>query len=212
MRKLILIIFAVVLLSGNSFSQDIRLSDLTPKGNDYLFMKREVKVNTGGLFIAPVIGFDFPVQEFSNNSNSTFDYGVKLEVAHSIIYPFIVGGIFQYQSHEGTEELKTANFLTTFRTNITSFGGTIDILLNKYIQSDFTIPFLTLEVKVMNIEREIAPEQFNPGFSTTDNVIGFTGGLGFTLYIFDIYPTYTYAGDYSSVGIKTRFRFPIIKF
>lgn len=198
--------------SGSLFAQDLKLPHYSLKDRQFSLEKEQLKVNTGGLFIAPVIGFDFPVQEFANNSVATFDYGVKLEIAHSIIYPFIIGGIFQYQSHEGTEELKTTNFLSTFKTDITSFGGTIDILLNKYIRSDFTIPFITLEVKVMNIKREIAPEQFNPGFSTTDNVIGFTGGLGFTLYIFDIYPSYTYAGDYSTFGIKTRFRFPIIKF
>ena len=63
----------------------------------------EASVSTGGLFVAPFVGFAFPIQEFSNNSKAAFDAGVKLELAHSSFYPFIVGGIFQYQSHEGTD-------------------------------------------------------------------------------------------------------------
>jgi hypothetical protein len=212
MRKSFFVIIALFVSYLCANAQSLNNPNLLNNTGNFSYPEQELKVNTGGLFIAPIIGFDFPLQEFANNSTATFGFGVKLEVAHSVIYPFIIGGVFQYQSHEGTEELKSANFLSTFKTNITSFGGSIDVVLNKYIRSDFTIPFLTLEVKVMNIKREIAPEQFNPGFATSDNVIGFTGGLGFTLYIFDIYPTYTYAGDYSTFAIKTRFRFPIIKF
>jgi hypothetical protein len=194
--------------SKPTVSTDIKLPDLSYSNS----LKSVQSINAGGLFIAPFIGFEFPLQQFSDNSKSSFVAGVRLEFAHSKIYPFVVGGLFQYESHEGTDEIKTSNFLSTFKTNITSFGGSVDIILNKYIKSDFTIPFATIEVKVMNIQREILPDNFNPGFALTDNVIGIGGGLGFTVFIFDIYTVYNYAGDYSTVGIKTRFHFPLIKF
>ena len=161
----------MISVSGSIFAQDL----IHPSGEvqkpdfsiqELSYSKQpepELSINAGGLFISPFIGFEFPMQEFSNNSKSTYDLGVKLEFAHSKIYPFVVGGFFQYQSHEGIDEIKTANFLTAFKTDITSFGGSIDIILNKYLKSDFTIPFVTLEVKMMNITRTITPENFNPG-------------------------------------------------
>jgi hypothetical protein len=218
--KSLLVFFMVLYASGSVFSQDlirpseeIKKSDLKIPELSYLKSpKPELSIDAGGIFISPFIGFEFPVQEFSNNSKGTFDFGVKLEFAHSKIYPFVVGGFIQYESHEGTDEIKTANFLTAFKTDITSFGGSIDIILNKFLKSDFTIPFVTVEVKMMNVKRVITPEAFNPGYSTSDNVIGIGGGLGFTLFIFDIVTTYNHAGDYSTFGLKTRFHYPLIKF
>lgn len=194
--------------SGDLKKPDIYTPELTFAKNP----KPELSINAGGLFISPFIGFEFPLQEFSNNSKSAFDFGVKLEFAHSKIYPFVVGGFFQYQSHEGIDEIKTANFLSAFKTDITSFGGSIDFIINKYLKSDFTIPFITVEVKMMNVKRTITPEEFNPGYATSDNVIGIGGGIGFTVFIFDIITGYNYAGDFSTFGIKTRFHFPLIKF
>ena len=226
MRKLILVLSILLFCSslsaqGRKFPKlDLNdHHDLTLKALDYSIDRsqfnrtgEQVSVSTGGLFVAPFVGFAFPIQEFSNNSKAAFDAGVKLEIAHSSFYPFIIGGIFQYQSHEGTDEIKTVNFLSTFNTEILSFGGSVDFILNKYIKSDFTIPFLTLEVKAMSVTRNIAPANFNPGFETSESVIGITGGVGITLYIFDLYASYTYAGDFSTVGINTRFHYPIFKF
>ena len=59
-------------------------------------LKPEQSVNAGGFFIAPFIGFEFPLQQFSDNSKSSFEAGVRLEFAHSKIYPIVVGGLFQY--------------------------------------------------------------------------------------------------------------------
>ena len=106
----------------------------------------------------------------------------------------------------------TAQLLNTFDTKISSFGITADILLNKYIHSNFTLPFLTLEVKYLSVQRIISPDIITLNYKTTDNLIGITAGAGFTLSIFDIYGGYTFAKDYSSAEIMTRIHFALIKF
>ena len=168
--------------------------------------------SAGGLFISPMVGLEFPFREFSNTAKTGITYGFKLEFASKDIYPFVIGGMFQQQLNNGDVEFKTINRLDIFKTTINSFGVSLDMILNKYIKSDFTIPFVTLEAKYLTIQREISPPSNILGLETSENVMGITGGLGITLYIFDIYGTYTYAKNYSSFAIKTRFHFPLIKF
>jgi hypothetical protein len=106
----------------------------------------------------------------------------------------------------------SVNRLDVLETKISSFGLSIDVILNKYVKSDFTIPFVTLEAKYLTIQREISPLNNNLGLAYSESTFGFTGGFGVTLHIFDIYGTYTYAKHYSTFAVKTRFHFPLIKF
>ncbi|MFA5405004.1 MAG: hypothetical protein WC358_08725, partial [Ignavibacteria bacterium] len=91
-------------------------------------------------------------------------------------------------------------------------GISIDVLLNKYLKSGFTIPFIFIEARSLSIKREVSPEVNYLDLKSTDNTIGFGGGFGFTLYVFDIYTTYFSAKEYSTISIKTRLRFPLLKF
>jgi hypothetical protein len=167
---------------------------------------------TGGIFISPVIGVEFPTNGFNVNSKYAVCLGGKLEYSSLKIYPLVIGATFQYQKHNGSDEFKTQYLINSLNTKITSFGLSLDLLLNKYLKSSFTIPFVFAEVRMVNVKREVTPESNYPDLKSTDNTIGFGGGFGFTLYIFDIYTTYLSAKEYSTVSIKTRFRFPLIKF
>lgn len=51
-----------------------------------------------------------------------------------------------------------------------------------------------------------------PDLKKSESKVVLSGGLGFTLYIFDIITSYNFAGDYSSLSVKTQFHFPLIKF
>jgi len=174
--------------------------------------EKSASVSASGLFISPLVGLEFPLSEFSNTARPGIVYGVKLEFASGDIYPFIIGGLFHHQTNKGDEDYKTINRIDILETSINSFGLSVDFLLNKYIKSDFTIPFVMLEAKYFMIERNISPAIDTLGLATSETIIGVTGGIGFTLYIFDIYGTYTYAKNYSSFAIKTRIHFPLIKF
>ena len=165
-----------------------------------------------GIFIAPFMGLDWPVKNFNNTSKSAFTYGIKLEFASFKLYPVILGLSYKYQSNPGKDDFMTAQLLNSFDTKISSFGLTADILLNKYLHSNFTLPFISLEVKYMSVKRIISPSTNLLNYNTSDNLIGITVGAGLTLSIFDIYGGYTFAKDYSSAGIMTRIHFALIKF
>ena len=167
---------------------------------------------TGGIFISPVLGAEFPTKDFNSNSKYGFCVGGKLEYSSLSIYPFVIGATFQYQNHNGADDFKTRYLINTLSTKIMSFGGSVDFLLNKYLRSSFTIPFIFAEIRMLNVKRQVSPESNFPNLKAKDNVIGLGGGFGFTLYIFDIYTTYLSAKEYSTISIRTRFRFPLIKF
>jgi len=200
-----------------------------PENNDDIYMmsylpleKKHIKYhypdtlydyskNFGGIFISPLIGLDFPLGNFSKNSKSGFVFGGRLEFAMSSLYPFIIGATVQYQKNNGDDEFKTVNRLDVMETEILSYGISVDFIINKYLKSKFTIPFLTLEIRNYQVTRKIQPDFQNPGLESKVNTFGITGGAGFTLWIFDVIGTYTYAKNLSSFTLKTRFHFPLFK-
>jgi hypothetical protein len=166
----------------------------------------------GGIFIAPFLGVEQPLNKFNANSNSSICLGIKLEYASLSTYPLVFGVSYEHQDHSGNDNYKTQHFINTLETKITSYGGGIDVLLNKFIKSNYTTPFLITELKYISIQRTIDPAAFAGELKTQDSFIGFMAGLGVTLYIFDIYGTYTFAKDYTTFAFKLRFHFPVIKF
>lgn len=202
------IIFISLLLGLNAmaYSQEKEI-DTTKKFETKFKIKK-----ASGIFIAPVLGAEFPVKDLHSNSKYTFSFGGRLEYSSLSIYPFVVGATVQYQNHSGSDDFKTVYLINSLNTKITSFGLSLDLLLNKYLKSSFTIPFVFLEARYVTVNREASPESNFPDYKSSDNTVGFGGGFGFTLYIFDIYTTYLSAKDYSTVSVKTRFRLPLVKF
>ena len=170
------------------------------------------KISVGGIFLSPNLGFEIPLKEFSTNSSTAISYGFKLEYANSRLYPFIFGANYQYEFHNGKDDFKTLHYINVLETRIHSFGISFDVLLNKYLKSEFTIPFITLDIKYYSVSRNMDPLINTLNLNLSDNFIGFSPGAGFTLYIFDIYGMYSFAKNYSCVSLKTRIHFPLIKF
>jgi hypothetical protein len=165
-----------------------------------------------GIFIAPTLGFNLPMKELRNNSTYSVSYGVKLEYASISIYPVVVFAKMEFQKYPGSDAFRTLNLLNSMETKITTFGGGVYILLNKYLKSNFTMPFLVGEVSSYNVKRTISPDTPIDGIKVTDSKVVFGAGIGFTLYIFDIITSYNFGSEYSSLSIKTQFHYPIIKF
>ncbi|MBN1632542.1 MAG: hypothetical protein JW917_00075 [Ignavibacteria bacterium] len=199
---LFLLFFPVILCSQDEGTVKI----------DSLRKLKSDKLEPSGLFFSAGLGIDIPFLNFSDNSSTSLCLGARVEYSSLKIYPFVIGLSYQYQGNEGSDDFKTINLLNGLKTTIHSVGLGFDINLNKYLKSSFTIPFLTLEVKYLMAQREINPETALQDFLRKESLIGFSGGLGFTLYVFDIYGTYTHAKNYSSFAVRTRFRIPIIKF
>lgn len=210
--RLILKLFILLIIHCNVFAiskydiSGIRLQDTLKTG------KTEVNSKPGGFFIAPSIGLDYPLKVFNDNSGVGLSYGAKIEFASLSIYPFVVYAEYQYQNNPGKDQYKTVNLLNSLETTINSFGGGFYFLANKYLKSNFTMPFFIAGIKSMSVKRVYSPESAVIDINKEDNVLLFSAGMGFTLYIFDLIGTYNYAKDYSSISIKTQFHFPVIKF
>ena len=165
-----------------------------------------------GIFAAPLFGLSIPVKNLHQNSGSAINYGIRLEYASINIYPIIIGVSFQMQNFKGSDNFKTANLLDDFQTKVTTFGVGADILLNKFLKSNFTLPFFTIEGKYIKVSRTMVPEIAIDDIKLSDSIIGVSAGLGFTIYIFDIYGNYTFAKDYSNIALQLRFHVPVLKF
>lgn len=201
--KLKSIIFALIFLCPlYSFAQDTLT---TP-------VKRSSS-NPGGIFIAPSLSAVYPVGDFASTSKIAPQFGVRLEYSSKKIYPFVISALFETAKHHGKDDFLTANLLNSYDTKITSLGGSIDIILSKYLKTNFTMPFATLEVKYISATATVDPvTTVVPGVVLSESQISYGGGLGFTLYIFDIYAKYSYSQSYSTFSINTRFHFPVLKF
>lgn len=170
------------------------------------------KTSVGGLFLSPGIGAAIPMGKFGDLSNSGFYYSFKLEIAHSKIYPFILGIVYESQSNGGNADFTTVNFLTQFTTDITYYGGSIDFLLNKYLKSDFTMPVLGFEVKYANVKRTVTPDTSVPEVPREESLLTYAASMMFTLYVIDVGAKYTFAKDYSSLTLSGRFHLPLFRF
>ncbi len=168
------------------------------------------KIN--GVFISPVVGLAFPLGTFAGNSGNGFSYGAKIEFALIKLYPFVVGFVYEGQEYKGDPGFMNNNLLTTLTTNITYFGGSLDLILSKFLKSDFTTPILSLEIKYAQMTRDVAPDTPVSGIVFDQSLITYSGSLALTIYIFDLVTKYTYAGEYTNLNFQLRFHFPLIKF
>jgi len=170
------------------------------------------KANIGGIFLSPSIGVIFPFGTFYEYSSTGVIYGIKAEFGFSKLYPFIPGFVYEYQKNPGNGEYLTTNSLTLSDTKITYIGGSLDIVLNKYLQSNFTTPVFSLEIKYANIVNEISPQVTLPNRIADQSLLTYSLGLGFTVYIFDLGGKYTFAGDFSNLTFQAKIHIPLIRF
>lgn len=213
--KIILISMFVIFIFGFNLSlaQDDTTNVMVKADTIKTYIKlKSDNPNPGGIFIAPIIGLEFPVAEFSSKSKSNASFGLRLEYSTIKTFPIIIFLSYIYQSHNGADQFVSTNYLNTFQTKIHNLGAGITIMLNKYLKSDFTLPFFDLEAKYLLVNRIVSPENFVSDIVREEKVFGLSAGLGFSLYIFDISTTYTYAKIYSTFSIRTKVRFPLIKF
>lgn len=189
-----------------------RLNEISDSAENKSGKSKSQKPNIGGIFISPAIGISFPLSKFADYSTSGFYYGFKAEVAFNKVYPFVFGFVYENQRNSGNAEFTTSNFLTKYDTRIISLGGSMDIVLNKFVKTDFTTPIFTVEVKYSSVKKEVEPVSSNPDIPGETNVLTYTAGLGFTIYVLDLFAKYNFAGDYSNLNFSARIHIPVIKF
>jgi hypothetical protein len=224
-KTFLFVILLSVFFSGDLFSQNLnnRTSFTLKNGFEAKSLQDDSaevsngkykvqKVNLGGLFLAPNLGIAYPLGTFASNSGVGFIWGAKLEFAFSKLYPFVPGLVFESHSYPGAAGFISNNLLTSFSTDVVYYGASIDIILNKFIRSDFTTPVLNGEIKYASVSRTVSPDVPLEGIQVNESLLTFSGGLTFTLYIFDIGVKYTYADVYSNLDLQLKVHFPLIKF
>ncbi|MBK8552044.1 MAG: hypothetical protein IPL53_13665 [Ignavibacteria bacterium] len=192
-----------------NLSQDKLISDTNKVEKE---KTKTQSINIGGIFISPSVGLAFPLGVFSSNVGTGTAYGAKLEFAFMKLYPFVVSAVYEGQKYKGNAGFMNNNLLTEFSTNVAYFGGSLDIILNKFLKSDFTTPILSLEIKYAKVSRDVAPDTPLPGISFDQSLLTYSGSLAFTIYVFDLATKYTLAGEYSNLNFQIRFHFPVVKF
>lgn len=195
-------------LSFNNKKNTGKSDSVTSKLNK----KSSEKTYFGGIFLSPSIGISYPVGTFRDYSKSGLIYGIKAEIGLSRLYPFVFGFVYEYQKNNGDADYITTNFLTYYDTKITYIGGSVDFILSKYIKTSFTMPVLSAEIKYASIVKEIGAENSTAIVPINESTMTYSAGLAFTLYVFDIYSRYTFAGDYSNLTLLFRMHIPLVKF
>jgi len=165
-----------------------------------------------GFFLSAGGGLSVPVAGFNQNSDVGFGFLGKLEFSSTSIFPLIIGGEISYFTYQGADQFKTLNVLDGYRTKILSFGLSLEYTLSKLLNSSYTIPFFTIDVKNNIIKREYDAEDDLEGLPREETKISIGAGAGFTLFIFDFVVKYNYMKSLSNVGVYTKVKIPVIRF
>lgn len=165
-----------------------------------------------GIFISAGGGLSVPISDFNSYSNATFGILGRLEYSSTTIFPFVIGGEVDYFSYNGYDLYKTLHVLSGLTTKIFSYGLNIEYTFSKILNSSYTIPFLTVDVKNNVIKREYDDNVTIEELQRKQTKVSIGAGFGFTLFVFDFYVKYNYMKTISNIGIYTKIKFPLIRF
>jgi hypothetical protein len=181
---------------------------------DSLTKKTSYKKSISALFLGIGGGLNIPLNSFKDNSDVTFGILGRLEFSSTSIFPFVIGGEVTYFSYNGSDIFKTTNLLATFKTKDLGYGLSVEYSLAKLINSSFTMPFVTIDVKSHSITREMdAGRNLDSlGLPAKESRISFGAGVGFTMFVFDFHVKYNFMKDMSTIGVYTKMKFPVIRF
>ena len=177
--------------------------------------KPKIKTKTfslSGFFLSAGGGLSVPIAEFNQNSDVGFGFLGRLEFSSTSIFPLIIGGEINYFTYTGADQFKTLNVLDGYKTKMLSFGLSLEYTLSKLLNSSYTIPFFTIDVKNNMIKREYDGDAVLEGLPREETKISVGAGGGFTLFIFDFVIKYNYMKSLSNIGVYTKIKIPVIRF
>jgi hypothetical protein len=188
------------------YSSETAFQDTTKPG------KKPKDFTLHGIFLSVGGGLSVPLSDFNGNSNVTFGLLGRLEYSSTVIFPLVIGGEVNYFSYNGDDQFKTLNLLTNLKTKIFSYGLNLEYTFSRLLNSSYTIPFITLDVKNNIIKREYDDAANLPELPREQTKISIGGGIGFTLFVFDFTVKYNYMKTLSNIGVYTKIKFPLIRF
>lgn len=186
---------------GNSF-QD------TTKPNE----KKTRSFSLHGIFLSIGGGLSVPLSDFNSYSNVSYGILGRIEYSSTVIFPFVIGGEVDYFSYGGYDLFKTLHLLNSLDTKILSYGLNIEYTLSRLLNSSYTVPFLTIDVKNNIVKREYDENVNIEELQRKQTKVSIGAGFGFTLFVFDFVVKYNYMKTLSNIGVYTKVKIPVIRF
>ena len=157
-------------------------------------------------------GLSVPLSDFNAYSNVSYGILGRIEYSSTAIFPFVIGGEIDYFTYAGYDLYKTLHLLNNLDTKILSYGLNIEYTFSRLLNSSYTIPFLTIDVKNNIIKREYDENVTIDELQRKQTKISVGGGIGFTLFVFDFVVKYNYMKTLSNIGVYTKVKIPVIRF
>lgn len=174
--------------------------------------KKSGSFSLHGIFLSIGGGLSVPLSDFNSYSNVSYGILGRIEYSSTVIFPFVIGGEVDYFSYGGYDLYKTLHLLNSLDTKILSYGLNIEYTLSRLLNSSYTIPFLTIDVKNNIIKREYDENVTIDELQRKQTKVSIGGGIGFTLFVFDFVVKYNYMKTLSNIGVYTKVKIPVIRF
>jgi len=165
-----------------------------------------------GLFIVFGVGPRLPISSFSNQSAFGYGFNVELDYTDNEYLPFFLFTKLGFQQFPGSQTFYQSSDYSNY--SINSFPLTIGA---RY----FFTPLLENVVLFMPVIEFSAAynftqvlHQFKPGagrsnFVENNSRLGFSGGVGISMFLLEVMATYNYFQSTQYVGIDLRVRIPL---
>jgi hypothetical protein len=219
---ILLLVSSLQLRAQESTLKPYRLSELRHEllyGNYNSFQdttkpkdKKTRSFSLNGIFLSIGGGLSVPLSDFNSYSNVSYGILGRIEYSSTAIFPFVIGGEVDYFTYAGYDLYKTLHLLNNLDTKIFSYGLNIEYTLSRLLNSSYTIPFLTIDVKNNVIKREYDENVTIDELQRKQTKVSVGGGIGFTLFVFDFVVKYNYMKTLSNIGVYTKVKIPVIRF
>jgi hypothetical protein len=165
-----------------------------------------------GLFIVFGVGPRLPVSSFSNQSSFGYGFNVELDYTDNEYIPFFLFTKIGFQQFPGSQTFYQSSDYSNY--SINSFPLTIGA---RY----FFAPLLENVVLFMPVVEFSAAynftqvlHQFKSGtgrsnFVENNSRLGFSGGVGISMFLLEVMATYNYFQSVEYVGIDLKVRIPL---
>jgi hypothetical protein len=165
-----------------------------------------------GLFLVFGVGPRLPISSFSNQSSFGYGFNAELDYTDNEYLPFFLFTKIGFQQFPGSQTFYQSSDYSNY--SINSFPLTIGA---RY----FFAPLLENVVLFMPVVELSAAynftqvlHQFKPGsgrsnFVENNSRLGFSGGVGISMFLLEVMATYNYFQSLQYVGVDLRVRIPL---
>ncbi len=165
-----------------------------------------------GLFIVFGVGPRLPISSFSNQSAFGYGFNVELDYTDNEYLPFFLFAKLGFQQFPGSQTFYQSSDYSNY--SINSFPLTIGTryFFGPLLENvGLFMPVIEFSA-AYNFTQVL--HQFKPGtgrsnFVENNSRLGFSGGVGISMFLLEVMATYNYFQSTQYVGIDLRVRIPL---